>query len=114
MYVQPRININFAEKFKRLCFVKGVSVTQACSEMNMRPSAVSNWESRNSSPAAISIIKICHYFSITPNDFLDFSAPQSYSINDDYILKMYNLLNETGKERFDTYLDELVKIYKKD
>ena len=53
------------DRFKELCKKKGKSMMEACDDIGIKSSAVSNWKKRDSSPNGDTLLKISKYFGVT-------------------------------------------------
>lgn len=57
------------KRFKKLCDDRGISIKQACKEIGISPSTVTNWKTRKSGPKGDTVQKIAHYFKISTDYF---------------------------------------------
>lgn len=53
------------ERFKELCEQKGISISQACKEIGIQPSAATNWKTRGGTATVETCQKIADYFGVT-------------------------------------------------
>lgn len=53
------------ERFKKLCEQKGISISQACKEIGLQPSAATNWKTRGGTATVETCQRIADYFGVT-------------------------------------------------
>ena len=53
------------ERFKSLCELKGISISQACKEIGIKPSAATNWKTRGGTATVETCQKIADYFGVS-------------------------------------------------
>ena len=53
------------ERFQKLCELKGVSISQACKDIGIKPSAATNWKKRGGTATVETCQKIADYFNVT-------------------------------------------------
>lgn len=53
------------ERFQELCRQKGISISQACKEIGIKPSAATNWKTRGGTATVETCQKIADYFHVS-------------------------------------------------
>lgn len=53
------------ERFRTLCLLKGVTMSEACRVLGISPAVVSNWKARNGLPNGETTMKIAEYFGVS-------------------------------------------------
>jgi transcriptional regulator with XRE-family HTH domain len=53
------------ERFQELCRQKGISISQACKEIGIKPSAATNWKTRGGTATVETCQKIADYFQVS-------------------------------------------------
>ena len=63
------------ERFKYLCELKGISVSQACKEIGIQPSAATNWKTRGGTATVETCQKIADYFNVSVDYIMNGTIP---------------------------------------
>ena len=53
------------ERFQELCRQKGISISQACKEIGIKPSAATNWKTRGGTATVETCQKIADYLHVS-------------------------------------------------
>ena len=99
----------FQEKFVRLCNIKGVHPTVACTSVGLSSSAFSKW-TENTVPRQATLVRIADYFGVT-EDYLRSAEidPSAFIVvSKDGLSKMERLM-DLMKEMTEEELEDLEK-----
>lgn len=87
-----------------LYYRKKMNLTQKdlADKLNVRNSAISNWEKEQNSPDITTLFDMCRVFGIDINEMCGFqessSVTETLAPDEHYLIDIYRTLNEQGKE----------------
>lgn len=90
---------NIARNIKRLRESNGLTQQQLATELNIRGSAVSNWEQGLNSPSIEIMFQLCDFFGIEITELYGIEEPVSSNLTHEErdLLKLFRNSNNKGK-----------------
>ena len=91
------------ERFKYLCEINGLSVSQACKEIGIQPSAATNWKTRGGTATVETCQKIADYFHVSVDYIMTGAIPVLNKPESPRIIELENKNNAKAFELYKLY-----------
>lgn len=79
-----------------------VKAKDICAYLDIEPNTYSSWKNRNRTPDANNIVSLAEYFNVS-TDFILTGAEHGLTEEQRRIVRMYDSLNDEGKEMYLEY-----------
>lgn len=105
--------MSFGERLKQARLEKNLLQSELAELLGVSKSAIANYETEVSSPKEEILLKIFDVLNVTPNflfqdSFTVDKENEFYTLREKNVINMYRKLNDSGKEKTEDYINDLV------